>query len=87
MARFRRNLPRGTAFGALGVFAGLLLMLMGVPLASLLVFGLLLMCPLLMAGMHMRAPHRGDHGASSDVEQRPDRGGPPRAVPTDRDPR
>lgn len=63
MERPRSNLPWVMVFGAVALFAGLALA--GVPLGSLLVIGLLLMCPLMMAGMHMGSGH-GDYAQNGD---------------------
>ena len=58
---------RPTWFVAAGL--AVLAVAMGVPLVSLLYVGILLLCPLLMAGMH------GGHGQAHDHEHpdRPDR--------------
>ncbi len=61
MERPRSNLPWVMVFGAVALFAGLALA--GVPLGSLLVLGLVLTCPLMMAGMHMGSGH-GEHPQS-----------------------
>jgi hypothetical protein len=59
MERSRKYMP-WLIVGAL-LFAGLALV--GVPLGSLLVLGLVLMCPLMMMGMHMGSGH-GEHAGS-----------------------
>jgi hypothetical protein len=61
MQRQRRNLPWVVGLGAIVLFGGLAMG--GVPLGSLLVLGLVLMCPLMMMGMHSGAGH-GDHPRS-----------------------
>lgn len=58
MERPQRTLPWMLVFTAIALFAGLALA--GVPLGSLLLLGLVLTCPLMMAGMHTGSGH-GDH--------------------------
>ena len=50
--------PGWIAAAGLGV---LTLVAAGIPLVSLLYVGILLLCPLLMAGMHGRHPQAGGH--------------------------
>lgn len=73
MERWRQHLPWAAAAGALGLFGGLAFA--GVPLGSLLVLGLVLTCPLLMAGMHLGSGH--GHGIGGDVRGDHAHVGPP----------
>lgn len=59
-ARRWRIRPSWVVLGALGVLG---LIVLGIPLATLLYIGVLLLCPLMMVGMH--AGH-GGHDASPD---------------------
>ncbi len=58
MERPRRTLPSVLVLAAIVLFGGLAMG--GVPLGSLLVLGLVLMCPLMMMGMHS-GQGNGDH--------------------------
>jgi hypothetical protein len=70
-AKRTRRLPGLVIVGGTAVLA---LMLFRVPLATVFTIGLLLVCPLLMVGMHTRS--HGGESAASPSEARADRKDP-----------
>lgn len=66
-----------------GGLAAIALIAVGVPLASLLYVGILLLCPLVMLGMHRGHGQRHGHGTHADGPGHggSDRGSPPTNAP------